>query len=306
MPDPETECPIVFRCADSELLGILHPGAADARVGVAIVVGGPQYRVGSHRQFVLLARRLAAAGIPVLRFDCRGMGDSAGDPRSFEDIGADIRAAIDTLIEHRPQVRRAILWGLCDAASAIAVYAPSDPRLAGIAILNPWVRTETGKARAFLRHYYIERLRNPAFWRKALAGRLNLRRSLGALLRFLRQVRGDSAESAATVPDTAAANARIGPQIGAHPAHPGSLPGRMLAGLDAFGGRTLLILSGRDLTAREFDGLFQTDRGWRRWARHRGVERHDLPEADHTFSSEASRAEVERLTLDWLNALADR
>jgi uncharacterized protein len=291
MSDPERERPIVFRCADSELLGILHPGAADARDGVAIVVGGPQYRVGSHRQFVLLARRLAAAGIPVLRFDYRGMGDSGGDLRSFDDIGADIRAAIDTLIEHRPQVRRAILWGLCDAASAIAVYAQSDPRVAGVAILNPWVRTETGEARAFLRHYYIQRLRNPDFWRKALAGRLNLRRSLGALLRFMRQVRGASAAPA---------------PASAHPAQPGSLPGRMLAGLEGFGGQVLLILSGRDLTAREFDGLLQTDRGWRRWARRRGVERHDLPEADHTFSSEAWRTEVERLTLDWLHALAGR
>ena len=39
---------------------------------MVIVVGGPQYRAGSHRQFTLLARHIAAAGYPVLRFDARG------------------------------------------------------------------------------------------------------------------------------------------------------------------------------------------------------------------------------------------
>mgnify|MGYP000113667174 FL=1 len=64
--------------------------------GVLIAVGGPQYRVGSHRQFLLLSRRLAAEGFPVFRFDYRGMGDSDGAMRSFENVSEDIAAAVDT------------------------------------------------------------------------------------------------------------------------------------------------------------------------------------------------------------------
>ncbi|KAB8057318.1 hydrolase 1, exosortase A system-associated, partial [Janthinobacterium violaceinigrum] len=60
----------------ARLVGILSLPAAPGPRGVLIVTGGPQYRVGSHRQFVLLARALAAQGVPVLRFDLRGMGDS--------------------------------------------------------------------------------------------------------------------------------------------------------------------------------------------------------------------------------------
>ena len=56
---------LLFTCQGLSLPGILHPGAPDASRGVLVVVGGPQYRVGSHRQFVLLARDLAAAGVPV-------------------------------------------------------------------------------------------------------------------------------------------------------------------------------------------------------------------------------------------------
>ncbi|MEO6566032.1 MAG: alpha/beta fold hydrolase, partial [Casimicrobiaceae bacterium] len=80
-----------------------------------IVVGGPQYRVGSHRQFALLARALARVGIPALRFDYRGMGDSEGDRRSFDEIDADIAAAIDTLCREA-HLARVVLWGLCDGA----------------------------------------------------------------------------------------------------------------------------------------------------------------------------------------------
>ena len=55
---------IVFGCAGEELVGVVHPVASPVARGVLVVVGGPQYRVGSHRQFVLLARRLAAAYQP--------------------------------------------------------------------------------------------------------------------------------------------------------------------------------------------------------------------------------------------------
>jgi alpha/beta superfamily hydrolase len=90
--------------------------------GVLVVVGGPQYRVGSHRQFLLLSRRLASEGYPVMRFDYRGMGDGGGAMRSFEDVSADIGAAIEAFQRRCPSVRRIVLWGLCDAASAALLY----------------------------------------------------------------------------------------------------------------------------------------------------------------------------------------
>ncbi|MDQ2695687.1 MAG: hydrolase 1, exosortase A system-associated, partial [Pseudomonadota bacterium] len=112
-----TETAFVFACRGDELPGILHHGAAGAARGLLLVVGGPQYRVGSHRQFVLLARDLAAAGIPVLRFDYRGMGDAGGDFAGFEGVDDDIAAALDAFFARCPGLREVVLWGLCDAAS---------------------------------------------------------------------------------------------------------------------------------------------------------------------------------------------
>ena len=165
---------ISFACGEAALVGILSlPAQASAR-GVVIVVGGPQVRTGSHRQFTLLARALAAAGTPVLRFDYRGMGDSEGAVRDFESVDEDVRAAIDRFQQEVPGLAEVVLWGLCDGAAASALYAPQDARVRGLVLLNPWVRTDEGAARATLKHYYRGRLLDAGLWKKLASGRFDV------------------------------------------------------------------------------------------------------------------------------------
>ena len=156
------EDPLIFECTADSLVGILSRVGETAPRGVLIVVGGPQYRAGSHRQFTLLARHLAHEAIPVLRFDYRGMGDSTGDIRSFEHISEDIRCAIDRFFAEVPGLRDVAIWGLCDAASAALFYACGDPRVSGLVLANPWVRTPEGEAKTYLKHYYRQRLLSAA------------------------------------------------------------------------------------------------------------------------------------------------
>ena len=67
-----------FPCGDATLLGIISvPDSADD-TGVVVIVGGPQYRVGSHRQFVLLARSLADAVRRLSDADVRERYGAAG------------------------------------------------------------------------------------------------------------------------------------------------------------------------------------------------------------------------------------
>lgn len=180
------ETPLLFDCGGEELLGILHrPHDPNLRIGLLLVVGGPQYRVGSHRQFVLLARDLAAAGIPVLRFDYRGMGDSAGEVRDFERVDEDIRCALDTFYAQVPGLERVVLWGLCDAAAANAFYALGDDRVVGQIACNPWARTQEGEAQAFIKHYYLQRVLSAAFWRKVLTLEFD---AVGAARDFIRKL----------------------------------------------------------------------------------------------------------------------
>jgi uncharacterized protein len=261
--DLHTEQALWLPCAGEHLFAVLHAATADT--AVVVVVGGPQYRAGSHRQFVLLARALAAAGFPVLRFDLRGMGDSTGSFPGFERCEADIAAAIDGLVAHQPQVRRVVLWGLCDGASAALLYLQrhaQDTRVAGLCLLNPWVRSAQTLAQARVKHYYRQRLADPAFWRKLLGGGVSWR----APLDWLR----------------ARAAARRAPAAGG--SAPMGFQQRMQRGLAGFGGPTLLVLSGRDLTAQEFEQLCAADADWQRALARPQVRQQRFAEADHTFS----------------------
>jgi exosortase A-associated hydrolase 1 len=269
------------------LQAILHRPETPARVALLLIVGGPQYRVGSHRQFVLLARDMADAGYAVLRFDYRGMGDSTGGARDFEQIGEDVRIAADSLVSRVVGVEELVLWGLCDAASAACFYAGSDRRVRGLVLLNPWVRTEAGIAKAYLRHYYVQRLFSRDFWRKLGSGKLDLVSSMGSLAGLLgRAIGGDDDGSGDSHEPTV------------------PLPQRMYEGLVKFGGRTLVILSGNDLTAAEFSDLVAGSNAWRRLLARPQFQRRELKDANHTFSRRIWRDRVSDWTRGFLDELS--
>lgn len=277
---------VVFECGEERLVGIIH-GAGCAATGVLVIVGGPQYRVGSHRQFLLLARYLASHNVPVMRFDYRGMGDSEGNSRSFENTADDIRVAIDIFMKSSPGLESVILWGLCDAASAAVLYAHSDPRVKGMILLNPWVQTEAGQAEAYLRHYYIRRLFDKTFWQKMLYGKFELRNSLSSLLGFVNQSRSRQ-------PQISSAGKNAGDMSRDAP-----LIERMFIGLKQFQGTVGIIISGDDLTAAEFRYMVKGSGTWRKLMRTKGVEYHILPKANHTFSRQVWRDEVAEVSLRW-------
>ena len=276
------ELALTFSCEGAALIGVLHRPASYTTRAVLIVVGGPQTRVGSHRQFVLLARDLAARGVAVFRFDYRGMGDSDGPGRGFENISIDIGVALDAMWAELPGIEDVVLWGLCDAASAAMMYAPSDARVSGIVILNPWVRSEAGEARAYLEHYYARHLLSRDFWRRLLRGEVDVAGSISSLVSFVRTaVPSKRADASA---DTGAKSFQL----------------RMLERLESFSGPVLLIMSGDDLTAAEFDTWTRGSSRWQRVLAGDLITRCDLPEANHTFSRRLWRDQVADWSRDWL------
>lgn len=278
---------VLFECEGEQLVGVLSLPHAPRSRGVLVVVGGPQYRAGSHRQFTLLARHLAAAGFPCMRFDYRGMGDSTGASRSFEHVGPDLHCAIETFVARVPGLREVVLWGLCDAASAALMFGVQHPDVHGLVLLNPWVRSEATFSQVRIRHYYKGRLLSGGLWGKVLRGELDWRRSFASLLDTVRAAytRGSKA-----VPGDADRTAGLPFQA------------RMAAGVSSFDAPALLIISGRDLTAREFLDHAAHEPQWRSAMARPLFSRVDLAGADHTFSEQHWQAEVERATLAWLQS----
>jgi len=266
---------IRFLCQGCWLLGVLHIPVRPASRGVLIVTGGPQYRIGSHRQFILLARQLAAHGTPVMRFDYRGMGDSEGAMRDFESVRDDLAAAIQQFFLELRELKELVLWGLCDGATAAAFHANSDRRITGLVLLNPWVHTPQGQARATLRHYYVRRILNREFWSKLIGGSFDVWRALRSFAQLTATAHGAEVESS-------------------------SLPDRLLLALLRFRGSVLLILSGADLGAREFMALPRQHAAWRNLLADPRIRQRIIAEANHTFARQAWRDEVAAICIDWI------
>lgn len=281
---------VSFSLAGEELVGILHrPPVSPAPIGVLVAVGGPQYRVGSHRQFVLSARRLASAGFPVFRFDYRGMGDSEGAVRTFETVDEDIRAAVDAFVATVPQLRSIVIYGLCDAASAALLYCMRDVRISGLILLNPWVRSASGQAKTQIRHYYARRFLDREFWAKLASGRISVLLAAGEfmakLATFLGARRGGPVRDSKSIDD---------------------FRGGMLTAIKRFSRPILVVLSEDDLTAREFMDLCSDEREWGRAMTQTKVSVCRLPNADHTFSKRSALEAADRACIDWLGSLERR
>ena len=286
----QCEYPMIVECGAEHLSGFMHKSAKPSQRGVVIVVaGGPQYRAGAHRQFVSMARKLAGLGCPVLRFDLRGMGDSSGPYLGFEHSEADICAAVDALVKQEPQLREVVLIGECESASGILFYGWKDPRVAGAVLINPWVRTEEGQAQVIINHYYWDRLRSAEFWSQLWRGKFKARESLASLVRVLRAyVRGKRDFARASLGSAQ-------DDISGLP-----LPVKTAAGLSRFKGQVLLLMSGHDYIAREFDEVTSASKAWAGLLDSPRLVRTDVEGADHTFSTNVWKNAASDSIVQWM------
>jgi alpha-beta hydrolase superfamily lysophospholipase len=187
------EAALAVDTPSGRLFGVLAEPDAARLAGVAAIFlnAGAVRRIGPNRIWVETARRWAALGVPTLRIDLDGIGDSEGDSTRYRDVGqfyerddlaAEIRAFGDVLLG-RTGAERLILAGLCAGGYWAYHGADRDERVAAAYLLNPgalfWT-TDLVRRRDARR---LRRLADPAWWRRLARGQVRaerIRRIAGA------------------------------------------------------------------------------------------------------------------------------
>ena len=221
---------VAFGCNGDTLIGTFDPAAATA--GLLIVTGGNELRCGPYGSHAELARKISAAGFPVMRFDRRGVGDSTGYNAGFSHSAEDIAAAIAQFRSAFPKLRHIAAFGNCDAASALMLAHGKG--CDALVLANPWTFEPEPDAEpeaepqpqmtpGAIRAHYLRRLTDPrALWR-LLSGKVKVGKLAGSL-----------ADAVKPAPP------------------PSSLAQDMAAGLAQFSGAVTLLIAEHDRTGQVF------------------------------------------------------
>jgi pimeloyl-ACP methyl ester carboxylesterase len=134
----DTEIPL-FLGAKREVFGLFHSVSGLARKAVLLCPPLGQDQIRCHRLYRQLAQALAAEGIPVLRFDYYGTGDSAGDSADvdWERCLADTVTAADEL-RTRSGAVHIIAFG-ARLGGGIALAAAVKAQFIGVVAWDPVV-----------------------------------------------------------------------------------------------------------------------------------------------------------------------
>lgn len=286
--------------------GVIRFGAGDALVGIltepdmvpaagpfpgfVLINAGVVHRVGPNRLYVKTARRLAALGYPVLRFDLSGIGDSRArsDAIGFEKSVVSETAEAMAVLKCRLGVEQFILAGICSGADISFLTAREHPEVVGVVLINGQslhgVTDAAGdeiadqlKQDKNACYLWKSALLNPASWKKLVSASVNY----GDLFRLVARQITDLIGSGRKPPAAAAAfqadfRAMLGRGVRLLLIYSEDDPG--LNYLNIMLGRQLTALTGRDNCAKVL-----------------------LRGADHTFTLMQSQEDLIRAMSEWAN-----
>ncbi len=144
--------PLYFCKESRRLFGVYHPPIANPPHEIGVILCYPigwEY-LSAHHAYVRLASMIASSGIPTLRFDYFGCGDSEGDSTEgtasqwIDDISAAIRE-----LEAGTGITRLFLIG-CQFGATLSLMAGAlQEDVSGVVLWEPVVN-----GRAYIRHLH--------------------------------------------------------------------------------------------------------------------------------------------------------
>jgi uncharacterized protein len=289
-----------------KLFGILHRpvDVPEREVGVIFLSPGVKSRVAPHRLYVKMTESLLQQGYPVLRFDFFGLGDSEGElpEKDLVDLYATVqdgRYIDDTLcamdwMEQRLRVKQFVLAGLCGGALTGLFAAAQDQRVRGVLGLGLPValdgrssdpsRFMTQGQLESLGETYLRKIFKPGAWIRVLTLKTDFRMLWRSVRRRLFPAR-PSAEAAD--PNETVSNL--------NPLFPPAFYSFLVNG-----GKLLLVFSGADRLAWEFEEKFAAPSGDSLQGLGEGYEVHTIPNANHILSDPEWRAEMQAISDAWM------
>lgn len=271
-----TERPVTLGRDGISLRGVLHTGAdvPGPRTGIILLHGWSGCRLGPHRMFVTLARRLQASGYVCLRFDFAGRGESDGNARDTTVAGMtqDTLAAVRWL-NREQRIEQIVLLGICSGAKVAVAAAEAARDVRHLVLWSGEVmgglRTRSTRARrslAAIRAYGGKAL-HPGTWARLFKGQVNV----GLVGRAVAQ------------PETPADAERRAESA-------------ILARFRDYAGDILFIYGGLDPATRAAGG------GYSEFCRRHGIRAsfHEIAEANHSFYGLDWEEQVIQLTANWL------
>lgn len=238
-------------------------------------------RSGPHRMNVHLARRLAAQGIPSVRFDMSGLGDSRRTASTLpvvEQWVADTRSVMDAA-QARFGCARFMMVGFCSGAEVAHLVALEDPRLRAILLWDLYAYpTAASRARTF-------------FYKLRRAGLLGtLRKASEKLFGALRSKSGDGSGG----------NNESGRAVEVSLVPPRELFGQRIQTLSDGGVELLFVYCGGEPEwfnhAAQFKGMFG------QFPFHDKVGFNYLEVSDHLITTRTAQQAFLAMTDDWLQS----
>ncbi len=134
------EEPFFFDGGGKRLFGVAHTPDSDvASKGFVLVHPFGEEKLWSHRVFVNFAREAALRGMPVLRFDLSGHGDSEGHSENgtVSSYLADIESAKRKFLEQFPDTKEVGLLGLRLGATLAYLAAVRSKNPSSLVLWEP-------------------------------------------------------------------------------------------------------------------------------------------------------------------------
>lgn len=286
------------------MYGVLDvPDAPATDVAVVLLSPGVKMRVGPQRLYRAVTDRLLTLGVPVLRFDFHGLGDSEGeiheallkDVYNHIEVGRFVDDTVDSMdwMAKTCGTRRFVLAGLCGGAITGLLTAKVDSRVSGLLALaitpvlasrsaDPATYMTSGQM-ADMRRTYFGKLLNPAAWLRLLSFKSDYR----VIWKILRQ-------SVRTPPP---------PPPSAEPAESDNanplFPPAFFSMLDAR--RPMLFVFGSSDRLRwEYEEKFVARHTTRLGDGSPYVEVHTIPDANHVLSFEPWQREMLDTSEAWM------